>query len=194
LREPKLANAMETGLASEPEPLPTPPTTATALSPPHTRQQHDEALPPRREPSTRNRPTQPPTASRDPRFRRTPPDLAQDGDKGSAAAAARGGVVGAAAAARARAPKPRMRLSPGAVPKPLLPVTERKSQEEHAPGVREKKGSKGSADEDKWDIAPDGTSAGREGRQFTVWNVGNNGRIYLRYVCCRGCKPRVQRP
>jgi hypothetical protein len=30
------------------------------------------------------------------------------------------------------------------------------------------------------DIAPDGASAGREGRQFTVANVGNNGRIYLR--------------
>jgi hypothetical protein len=32
----------------------------------------------------------------------------------------------------------------------------------------------------KQDIAPDGGSAGREGRQFTVANVGNNGRIYLR--------------
>lgn len=32
------------------------------------------------------------------------------------------------------------------------------------------------------DIVPDGGSAGREGRQFTVANVGNNGRIYLRYV------------
>jgi hypothetical protein len=30
------------------------------------------------------------------------------------------------------------------------------------------------------DIIPDGGSAGREGRQFTVANVGNNGRIYLR--------------
>jgi hypothetical protein len=32
----------------------------------------------------------------------------------------------------------------------------------------------------KYDITPDGGSAGREGRQFTVANVGNNGRIYLR--------------
>lgn len=32
----------------------------------------------------------------------------------------------------------------------------------------------------KTDITPDGGSAGREGRQFTVANVGNNGRIYLR--------------
>jgi hypothetical protein len=29
-------------------------------------------------------------------------------------------------------------------------------------------------------ITPDGGSAGREGRQFTVGKVGNNGRIYLR--------------
>ena len=31
-------------------------------------------------------------------------------------------------------------------------------------------------------ITPDGGSGGREGRQFTVGNVGNNGMIYLRYV------------
>lgn len=30
------------------------------------------------------------------------------------------------------------------------------------------------------DIAPDGNAGSREGRQFTVANVGNNGRIYLR--------------
>jgi len=30
------------------------------------------------------------------------------------------------------------------------------------------------------DSAPDGTAGNREGRQFTVANVGNNGRIYLR--------------
>ena len=30
------------------------------------------------------------------------------------------------------------------------------------------------------EIAPDGASAGREGRQFTVAKVGINGRIYLR--------------
>lgn len=30
------------------------------------------------------------------------------------------------------------------------------------------------------DIVPDGLSGGREGRQFTVANVGNNGMIYLR--------------
>jgi hypothetical protein len=36
------------------------------------------------------------------------------------------------------------------------------------------------AEDGRTDITPDGGSAGREGRQFTVANVGNNGRIYLR--------------
>lgn len=31
-------------------------------------------------------------------------------------------------------------------------------------------------------ITPDGGSGSREGRQFTVANVGNNGMIYLRYA------------
>lgn len=57
--------------------------------------------------------------------------------------------------------------------KPLLPLTERRSHEERK--QREAEG-------DRWDIAPDGSSAGREGRQFAVANVGNNGRIYLRYA------------
>ncbi len=61
--------------------------------------------------------------------------------------------------------------------KPLLPATERLSHEEKAlPRVGRE------AEADKDDVAPDGTSAGREGRQFAVANVGNNGRIYLRYV------------
>jgi hypothetical protein len=38
----------------------------------------------------------------------------------------------------------------------------------------------GAGGEVRVDITPDGGSAGREGRQFTVANVGNNGRIYLR--------------
>jgi hypothetical protein len=38
----------------------------------------------------------------------------------------------------------------------------------------------GAGTEVKVDITPDGGSAGREGRQFAVANVGNNGRIYLR--------------
>jgi hypothetical protein len=40
--------------------------------------------------------------------------------------------------------------------------------------------AKGSKGEIRVDITPDGGSAGREGRQFTVANVGNNGKIYLR--------------
>ncbi|POR31742.1 Guanine nucleotide exchange factor LTE1 [Tolypocladium paradoxum] len=59
--------------------------------------------------------------------------------------------------------------------KPLLPVTERRSYEDRN-GSRVKR----ETEADKWDVAPDGSSAGREGRQFTVANVGNNGRIYLR--------------
>lgn len=60
--------------------------------------------------------------------------------------------------------------------KPLVPVAERR------PGGDDAKNSKGKKDIDatKWDITPDGGSAGREGRQFTVANVGNNGKIFLR--------------
>ncbi|KAK1761064.1 guanine nucleotide exchange factor LTE1 [Echria macrotheca] len=61
--------------------------------------------------------------------------------------------------------------------RPLLPVSERKSQEENVLPRRVKKGSQ---EDDKWELTPDGGSAGREGRQFAVANVGNNGRIYLR--------------
>lgn len=68
--------------------------------------------------------------------------------------------------------------APSPQTKPLLPVMERKSQEEKAAVRRQRNNS----DAEKWDITPDGGSAGREGRQFTVGNVGNNGRIYLRYV------------
>ncbi|KAK2591483.1 Guanine nucleotide exchange factor lte1 [Conoideocrella luteorostrata] len=59
--------------------------------------------------------------------------------------------------------------------KPLVPLSERRSREEKRsiPGKAEN-------DVDRRDIAPDGSSAGREARQFTVANVGNNGRIYLR--------------
>ncbi|KAL8855607.1 MAG: hypothetical protein Q9178_007755 [Gyalolechia marmorata] len=40
------------------------------------------------------------------------------------------------------------------------------------------------------DISLDNTSGGREGRQFTVSNVGNNGKIYLRPIA----KPANQKP
>ncbi|KAI9825751.1 MAG: hypothetical protein M1819_000469 [Sarea resinae] len=42
-------------------------------------------------------------------------------------------------------------------------------------------------------IASDGTSAGRTGRQFTVGNVGNNGMIYLRPVI-RPVQQRLEQP
>lgn len=64
-------------------------------------------------------------------------------------------------------------------PSPLLPLAERRSQEDKPPYH---KSTGVSHDESKVDLTPDGGSAGREGRQFAVWNVGNNGRIYLRYV------------
>ena len=69
------------------------------------------------------------------------------------------------------------RAASSAHQRPLLPVSERKSQEENGPTRRAKKGSH---EDEKWDLTPDGGSGGREGRQFAVANVGNNGRIYLR--------------
>ncbi|KUI67126.1 Guanine nucleotide exchange factor LTE1 [Cytospora mali] len=68
------------------------------------------------------------------------------------------------------------RKMPSPKMKPLLPVMERKSQEDKATVRRLRNNS----DAERSDITPDGGSAGREGRQFTVGNVGNNGRIYLR--------------
>ncbi|ROV97450.1 hypothetical protein VMCG_06831 [Cytospora schulzeri] len=72
--------------------------------------------------------------------------------------------------------KPSTRNVPSPKMKPLLPVLERKSQEEKVTARRIRNNS----DAERSDITPDGSSAGREGRQFTVGNVGNNGRIYLR--------------
>lgn len=60
---------------------------------------------------------------------------------------------------------------------PLLPLSERK-QGQNASLARARTNS----ELDRIDITPDGGSAGREGRRFAVSNVGNNGRIYLRYV------------
>lgn len=41
----------------------------------------------------------------------------------------------------------------------------------------------------KKDTPAEGTAGGREGRQFTVANVGNNGMIYLRSVITRSLIP-----
>lgn len=70
------------------------------------------------------------------------------------------------------------RLAPGAA-RPIVPLTERRTHED-----RDKSPTNYTSEtsELRWEVAPDGGSAGREGRQFTVSNVGNNGRIYLRYV------------
>jgi hypothetical protein len=106
-------------------------------------------------------------SSREPTGLRRTPKLGRDGEKGALASGRSG--IGAG-----RAPT---RAASSAQQRPLLPVSERRSQEENIPQRRAKKGSQ---DDDKWELTPDGGSAGREGRQFAVANVGNNGRIYLR--------------
>ncbi|KAF4948673.1 hypothetical protein FSARC_13680 [Fusarium sarcochroum] len=66
--------------------------------------------------------------------------------------------------------------------KPLVPLSERRIHQKK-PTPRSLKDSDSNPDNQgisRWDITPDGGSAGREGRQFAVANVGNNGRIYLR--------------
>ncbi|KAF9874470.1 RasGEF domain-containing protein [Colletotrichum karsti] len=73
----------------------------------------------------------------------------------------------------------KMRLPGSSTAKPLVPVTEKKSEEWNQSPARRLRADS-AADDYKFDITPDGGSAGREGRQFTVSNVGNNGRIYLR--------------
>ena len=64
-------------------------------------------------------------------------------------------------------------ISPASSTRHLVPAVERKSGDVAT-------GSRKDGSGDKGNIAPDGTSAGREGRQFTVAKVGNNGRIFLR--------------
>ncbi|RSL86207.1 hypothetical protein CEP52_015890 [Fusarium oligoseptatum] len=68
-----------------------------------------------------------------------------------------------------------------ALAKPLVPLSERRShQRKPTPRSFKDSDSDHQGSLPRWDITPDGGSAGREGRQFTVANVGNNGRIYLR--------------
>ncbi|KAM0194206.1 hypothetical protein ACHAPI_007235 [Fusarium lateritium] len=70
-----------------------------------------------------------------------------------------------------------------AVAKPLVPLSERRIHLKKTT-TRSLKDSDSNTDNQgslsRWEITPDGGSAGREGRQFAVANVGNNGRIYLR--------------
>ena len=88
----------------------------------------------------------------------------------------------AAAASSSSSAKPvaHRLLRKGSVGKPpLVPLTEAR-QYQH-----ERSASRGAAREtesEKWDANPDNASAARDGRQFAVANVGNHGRIYLRYV------------
>ncbi|RYP42100.1 hypothetical protein DL767_000465 [Monosporascus sp. MG133] len=106
---------------------------------------------PRRELSTRTAKS-PYVGVREPKFRRSPPrPLGHETDKN-----AKGGGT-----------------SPVASSKNLVPAVERKSG-----GVAT--GARKDGEKEKSSITPDGGSAGREGRKFTVANVGNNGRIFLR--------------
>ncbi|KAJ5035464.1 uncharacterized protein L3040_007931 [Drepanopeziza brunnea f. sp. 'multigermtubi'] len=75
------------------------------------------------------------------------------------------------------APAPRSRLTG----KRSLALAKKKQSEE---GLRKENSlsrrAKREAEDARFEITPDGSSAGREGRQFTVAKVGNNGKIYLR--------------
>ncbi|KAK9426045.1 hypothetical protein SUNI508_12669 [Seiridium unicorne] len=113
-------------------------------------------LPPRRDLSTKSHRMQKSGPARDSKVRRSPP-----------------GPLGSILD---KTVKTRARLSPTTNTKPLVPAAERRTVEEDGKLGKLKRDS----DAEKWDITPDGGSAGREGRQFTVANVGNNGKIYLR--------------
>ncbi|KAK1242148.1 hypothetical protein MKX07_000134 [Trichoderma sp. CBMAI-0711] len=76
----------------------------------------------------------------------------------------------------------KVKRKPSTTGRPIVPVTEQRSISRTVSiGRRD-------AEKDRWDVAPDGASAGREGRQFTVANVGNNGKLFLRPSVRRGNK------
>ncbi|KAI0860414.1 hypothetical protein F4860DRAFT_525273 [Xylaria cubensis] len=58
--------------------------------------------------------------------------------------------------------------------RPLLPASERRSGD-----LNGSKANK-SSDSEKWSPTAEGSAGGREGRHFTVANVGSNGQIFLR--------------
>lgn len=68
------------------------------------------------------------------------------------------------------------RFNSSATSRPLVPASDRIAQEDKLAAWRARR----KPSEEKVDITPDGGSGGRDGRQFTVANVGNNGRIYLK--------------
>lgn len=117
--------------------------------------------PPASRTSPRRTPISPKRSVRDPKFKKISPNSST--------------AVGKDASSFGKTTSKSTR-STHAPARPLVPVTERRSHES-------KSISKGKRDieAEGWEVVPDGGSAGREGRQFTVANVGNNGRIYLRY-------------
>lgn len=114
-------------------------------------------------------------ATRSSRLGGSPKSGTGDGDREGQSQSATAGV-GATSGGKWSA---KMRL-PASSTKPLVPATERISEERNQVSTRRMRAD--SSADDKFEIAPDGGSAGREGRQFTVANVGNNGRIYLRWA------------
>ena len=78
-------------------------------------------------------------------------------------------------------PKPSTRVmrKPSTTGRPIVPLTEQRSVSRTLSLARRDE------EKDRWDVAPAGASAGREGRQFTVANVGNNGKLFLRYACAQ---------
>ena len=141
-----------------------PPDLAEDLAP----QQQPPASPNRKSPSS---PSRPATATvRDQRFKRSSPKFGAQLGK-DALTINQKPTTTASIKAKRHSP------STAAGSKPSYPVTERRAQGERST-MRIRKGS----ESEKWEVTPDGGSAGREGRQFAVANVGNNGRIYLRYA------------
>ncbi|KAL0470317.1 hypothetical protein QR685DRAFT_544043 [Neurospora intermedia] len=159
--------------ADSPSAPPTAGTSKTTTQTPRLRQQ---------KPLRRNRSDSTPTPTsstllatrslRDLRFCRPSQKLSKDGGKTMPMYASTGPE-------RLKTPKSRPPIlgTGSGTLKPLLPVSERKSNDTTSPISTWRKYGQGSRD---FDITPDGGSAGREGRHFAVANVGHNGRIYLR--------------
>jgi hypothetical protein len=97
----------------------------------------------------------------------------------------------------------RLRLGSSPPPKVVPPWADRKQQEGDRDASRTAAGIEGNAGGDsaaatptttptvrvrrntsldRWDVAPEGASGGRVGRQFSVSGIGNKGRIYLKWV------------
>ncbi|TGJ81168.1 hypothetical protein E0Z10_g7574 [Xylaria hypoxylon] len=70
--------------------------------------------------------------------------------------------------------RPGVRTSPIANSRLLFPANERTSGEQGRSKINK------NLDNEKWSPSVEGSAGGREGRHFTVANVGNNGQIFLR--------------